>query len=407
VLNVPGMSNPTRNLAQRDNDLAEKLNEVVSVVNNQEQFVPLPVIRTNVPPSDELVVTNYRIPAGFEARVLNAVISATPASTKAELDIYYSPSYGGSTGTAVVTVTPGSEFTGDVNFYQTGEFILVLKNTGAVTLELAASVMLTMRPLGAEGTLLVGSVVEGPPGRPGQKGGPGPPGQPGTGGAGSPGMIWRGAWVSGQTYTAPTDVVSFDLYGTLTSSFIAIQTHVASALNQPPSASYWNTVALGANGSITSNVFTSGSLPTYAAGAIVGTYVPDVDYVSTGVTIDGYDGLETASGTNTLAYNELYIVSPTSGSSPKGLAFLNATYRSIFKGGIKFYLPQVAGGAKVNWQTNTVNCIVTNDGTVAPYTMSGTSVRTLIDTIQLFSVHVDANQPLFTTISFNGQQAIP
>ena len=213
AVNVPGLSNPTRNLAERDNLVADKLNEVVSVVNNQEQFVPLPVIRTTVPPNEEIIVTNYRIPAGFEARVLNAVISASPASTSAELDIYYSDSYGDTTGTAVVTCTPGSEFTGDVNFYQTGEFIVVLKNTGASTLELSASAMLTMRPLGAEGTLLVGSVIEGPKGQPGTKGPPGPPGPPGTGGAGSPGMVWRGPWANGVGYVV-NDVVSYQYSGT-------------------------------------------------------------------------------------------------------------------------------------------------------------------------------------------------
>ena len=117
AVNVPGLSNPTRHLAFRDDLIAEKINEVVSVVNNQEQFVPLPVVRTTVPPGEEVVVTNYRIPQGFEARVLNAVVSTVPTTTSAELNIMYSSSFGGSAGTNIVTVTPGSEFTGDVNFY--------------------------------------------------------------------------------------------------------------------------------------------------------------------------------------------------------------------------------------------------------------------------------------------------
>jgi len=134
AMDVPGMTNPTRNLAERDNLLGNKVNEIVEVVNNQEQFVPLPLVRTNVPPGEEIVVTNYRIPSGFEARVLNAVLSATPTSTSAEVNVYYSESYGGSAGIAVVTATPGSEFTGDVNFYQVGEFIITLSNTGPTPL---------------------------------------------------------------------------------------------------------------------------------------------------------------------------------------------------------------------------------------------------------------------------------
>ena len=50
-----------------------------------------------------------------------------------------------------------------------------MKNTSGVTLEIAGSIMLTMRPVGAEGTLLVGSVIQGEQGNPGQTGPPGPP----------------------------------------------------------------------------------------------------------------------------------------------------------------------------------------------------------------------------------------
>lgn len=273
TVSVPGLSNPTRNLAERDNLLAEKMNEVVQVVNNQEQFVPLPVIRTMVPANDQVIVTNYRIPLGFEARVLNAVISASPATTAVQLDVEYSSSFGGSTGISVVTVTPGSEFTGDVNFYQTGEFILTIKNTGAAMLEVAASVMLTMRPLGAEGTLLIGSVITGPQGKPGQKGVPGPPGPPGTGGAGSAGMSWRGNWVNGISYLK-NDTVAYSYSGTYGSWICRVAHTASSGVNDPQvDAVTWNTMAIGvigpsgANGAAGATGATgpAGGVPNYKA----------------------------------------------------------------------------------------------------------------------------------------------
>jgi len=366
AVNVPGLSNPTRNLAERDNALAEKVNEVVSVVNNQEQFVPLPVVRTNVPPGDEIIVTNYRIPAGFEARVLNAVLSTTPASTSAELDIYYSSSYGGSTGAVVVTVTPGSEFTGDVNFYQTGEFIIAIKNTGASTLELAASVMLTMRPLGAEGTLLVGSIIEGPQGKPGQRGGPGPQGNPGTGGAGSPGMVWQGAWTNGISY-AVNDVVSYAYSGTYGSWICRIANTGNYGVNDPQtSTSVWNTVAIG--------VAVSGTAgPTGPAGN---------EAQFTSLVPTGY--IVTASNYGTRPYTAEYdagVISQPSRAYPisalekgiynstgtVGVAILTASYRTCFSGSMSIILPRIATGGVVDYTTTSVDLIAIAAGSVVTY----------------------------------------
>lgn len=352
-MDVPGMTNPTRNLAERDNLLAEKLNETIAVVNNQEQFVPLPIVRTNVPPGEEIVVTNYRIPAGFEARVLNAVISATPTSTSAEINVYYSSAYGGSTGTAVVTATPGSEFTGDVNFYQTGEFIVTLKNTGAATLELAASIMLTMRPLGAEGTLLVGSVIQGQQGPPGQRGGPGPQGIPGTGGAGSPGMVWQGAWVNGAAYSPP-DVVSYAYSGTY-GSWICRVAHIASAgVNDPQtSQTIWNYVAFG--------VAVAGSEgPTGPAGG---------EAQFTSIIPTGY--IVTAANYGTRPFTSEYtagVISQPNTTYPisalekgvynstgtVGMALLTAAYRTCFSGSISIILPSIATGGVVDYTTTDI-----------------------------------------------------
>ena len=206
-MDVPGLSRPTRNLAQRDNALAQKLNEVIGVVNNKEQFVPLLPFRTTLPPNSEEVVLNYRIPSGFEARILNAIVTSIPASSSAELDIYYSAGYGNSTGTQIVSTS--TEFTAGTQFYSAGEFIVTLKNRGGATLEMVASIQSTMRPLTETAGILIASTIvgeQGPPGPQGPTGSQGVQGNPGS--AGSPGLVWQSTWNSASTYSS-TDVVFY------------------------------------------------------------------------------------------------------------------------------------------------------------------------------------------------------
>lgn len=199
AMDVPGISRPTRHLAQRDVAIADKVNEVIEVVNNKEQFVPMPVLRTTLPPNSEEIIQNFRIPPGFECRVLNAVVTSIPASSSAELDIYYAPTYGNSTGQQVVSTS--TEYTGGTDFFSAGEFVITLKNRGGSTLEMIASILLTMRPIGATSGFLLSAATPSPPGPPGPAGPPGGAGATGpVGPAGSPGLVWQSEWSNVITY---------------------------------------------------------------------------------------------------------------------------------------------------------------------------------------------------------------
>lgn len=419
AMNVPGLSNPTRELAERDNLLAEKMNEVVSVVNNQEQFVPLPVIRTTVPPNEEVIVTNYRIPAGFEARVLNGVVSTSPTSNSAELNVYYSNTYGGNTGASVVTVTPGSEFTGDVNFYQTGEFVVSLKNTGAATLELAASLMLTMRPLGAEGTLLVGSVIEGPRGQPGMRGGTGPPGIPGTGGAGSPGMVWKGPWANGASYL-PTDTVSYAYSGTY-GSWICRVAHIASlGVNDPQvDAVTWNYVAYGvAVAGSAGAVGPTGGDPIFSDTFVNGRIITAANYGTNTYNSEYSAGIiSQPSTTYAVQARELTVLNST---GTEGVAMLRAAYRTCFSGSISFILPTIADGAAVDYNTAYISMVVVMHGTDVAYGTAtnsavgavnngGTYVKFLEQTTYTngFGVNIISPDALPVSLLVSGVQSVP
>lgn len=375
AVSVPGIANPTRYLAERDNLLSDKVNEVIETVNNQEQFVPLPVIRTVVSPSDEVVAMNYRIPPGFESRVLNAVVSSVEGSTDIELNIYYADSFGNSAGTNIVSTA--TEFTGGVDFYQTGEFIITLKNTGGVSLELAASVLLTLRPIGAQGTLLVGTIIKGEKGDTGPTGPPGPPGSPGSGGAGTPGMIWQGPWVNGNSYNV-NDVVSYALYGSITSSYICRVANTASTgVNDPQtdSTSTWNAVAIGgATG--TGQQGPPGAIinaPIYTFNPFSGTLITGGDWVAGSDTSDGYLGSGlSASGTYTnLSLNEFKVTTGTT-----AFALVYGTPKLYFKGHGTLRLPTTGDGTAFNYSNGFIKLTVIDNGTQSITTASQTIVST-------------------------------
>jgi hypothetical protein len=363
AVDTSSLQNPTRHLAERDNKLAGKLNEVIEAVNAQEQFVPLPIIRTILPPMQDTVVANYRIPVGFESRVLNAVVAATPQSSDIELDIYYNTTFGGVSGTAVVSTA--SEYSGGVSFYQTGEFVIALKNKSGITLEMVASVLLTLRPIGAPGSLLVASVVQGQRGLPGPTGPRGPGGPPGTGGAGSPGMIWTGTW-SGSTAYAEKSVVRFSVYGSLPSSFIALQANVG----QSPQSSYvgaanvWDLVALGGQIGATGSIGSTGSVggaPTFALNTVVAHGTAGVDFVGSNYDSD-YLG-------SNIAPNSQFSINCREGAvvaanGTNGMAVLTTSARLCFRGHGTFVLPQTTDGGYVNWQNSMVNYTVTPNGSV-------------------------------------------
>lgn len=360
---VPSLQNPTRQLAERDNLLAAKVNELVEDVNNKEQFVPLPIPRTILPPLDETIVANYRIPTGYESRVLNAVVASTPASTDIELNIYYNAFYGGVSGTAVVSTA--TEYSGGVSFYQAGEFIIALKNKTGQTLEIAASVLLSLRPVGAAGSLLVASVVQGEKGDPGMTGPRGPAGPAGTGGAGSPGMVWSGAWNSATPYVAK-QVVRYDVYGSLPSSFICVQANT----NKSPqdsylgSESYWDVVALGGVGVGSEGpVGPAGGQPNIGVSLLDGTFITGADYFAS-TTADGLyagGGLPSTQYVLTDTLNEFHV-----GAATGSVAWVFGNYLRYFRGNGTIRLPQQGaslGGGLTNYTNTNILCAVIDNGT--------------------------------------------
>jgi hypothetical protein len=355
ALDSNGLAVPTRHLANRDNIIADKLNTVIEAVNNTEQLVPLSLVRTILASGDQVTINNYRIPAGFEARVLNAAVTSSSASADAELDIYYSSSFGNSTGTAIVTATNGSEFTGETSFHGTGEFIFAIKNKGVTTLEVIASVVLTMRPLGSTGSLLTGSTTGAVQLIAGPAGPPGPQGPQGSSGVGTAGVNWRGTWNSSNTYSV-NDLVAYADTGSATATYICVQT--ANGID-PTNTSYWNLVAAaGATGATG-----SGGTYAFANTTLTGdtsTTTLKAPYLNFGAGYDkgaqngAYESLSVpANSATALAFNECSVYK----TAGHGLFALNFEKRFNFKGIVEVVLPtQSNGNASINWTTSNTHC---------------------------------------------------
>lgn len=406
---VPGLSGPTRELAERDNLLALKLNETIGQVNNKEQFVPIPVLTTTLPPNDSIVVTNFRIPAGFEARVLNASIASSPLSSDIELNIYYATGFGNTTGDVLVTTS--DETSSGTSFKQGGEFVISIRNKGGVTLDVVASVLLTMRPIGEEGTLLVGSVIRGEQGPPGQTGPRGLQGPPGTGGAGSPGMVWTGEWVSGRAYNNK-DVVSFPLYGTLISSYFCTVSHTADSTNEPPNEDYWDAVAVGSSGTAVGEqgpAGPAGSGTDFTFAVVNGTLTTGADWV--GDSIPGYDGSGAAPST---VYPNQSLTEFVAESGTQGMAWLQGSFRVAFKGHGTFTLPSTAWGASCDYVSAQVNVMAAVNGTqdlvidsFGTYVNGVTCVPSSDSPFNSYVLHVRGDDPLPVVVGVFGAQLLP
>lgn len=409
---VPGLSNPTRYLAERDNVVAAKLNETIETVNNQEQVITLTVPRTVVLAASEEIVNNWRIPAGYEARVLNATVASVPVSSDVELNVYFAAGFGNNTGDVVVTTA--SESQPQTNFKQNGELIISVKNKGATNLDMIASILLAFRPIGGKGGLLVGTVIEGRPGPPGQGGPKGGQGDPGTGGAGSPGLVWQRAWAAGRNY-APPQAVSFTSFGTLVSSYVCNNSHFSDTTNQPPNTSFWDILAQGSSGSVFGAPGPPGTPGTSGLGstvcafsAINGTLTTGTDWV--GEAIADYPSASMAANT---VYPDRLLHEAVVKSTGGTLAWLFGSFRMAFLGSGTITLPAVAYGAVANYVNSTIQVTAASQGT-QPVEHAGTYVPvdqvrhiTCVPTgVNQYVVKVLAHSPTRVAINVYGVQQV-
>ncbi|MGV0949212.1 MAG: hypothetical protein ACOYB3_00975 [Azonexus sp.] len=411
AISVPGMSNPTRHLAARDILLAEKLNAVISEVNNKEQIIPLPVYRMVIPPITEEIVANHRIPNGYEARVLNATISSTPNSADIELNILWAEGFGNVSGTAVMTTT--NESSGGTVFSPAGEFIVQVKNKGAVTLDVVASVMITMRPITDFAGALLPAATVAPAGPAGAKGDSGSKGDTGsTGPAGSPGLNFRQQWARLPypiTYQV-NDVVTHDFSGTSArSSFVCLQGHIADGINMPQPAlmpsPFWDFLAEAGSEGPVGGTGSAGSGVVFFTQPINGTVSTRANYVAQVPPWNtAYDNNTVVSASTLYYVPTIEVTASNPSGSPIGMAQLSGQWNLSFYGDIDIILPSIAdNAATVDYTPQSIRCVAVPHGTEAATPWIGPEIT---PTSNGWNIHVRGSTPIPMQVAVFGSQII-
>ena len=425
-LDAVTMANTTRQLAYRDVLLAEKLNELLAVVNNKEQLMNLPAVRTQLSPGESVVVTNNRIPPGYEARLLNAIVSSTPVAQQVLLELLYNQNdFGQVTGTTVVASTMAESGAG-TSFYSTGEFVVRLTNEGTTPTESVYSILMTVRPVSAQTGGIIGPGVVGEKGDKGDKGDtgtgyPGPPGAPS-----GPGLVWRGSY-NGTFPYGKNDCMSYDWDGT--TGLVSYVNLVPSTGVAPPFPTYapsynWDLLSVaarGAKGDIGNTgtqgfqymgYFDAGTLYQYGAVVLNGTgtsqtvvwyndgastsnvppalpwqplfgpftgpiyvqssvpvnVVPQPNFVA-GPAVTGYDVILVGT-----AYPFPFVESTVYGGPPaqaySSMSWLRGRAALSYFGNIQVDLPTQANSARANWTVSDVALRAEVHG--APYVFGGT-----------------------------------
>ena len=171
----------TRNLAERDNLLASTINQIIAEVNNKEQIIDVQVPRVSLGTGQTLVISNFRIPTGFEARVLNAIVASIPTNF-GRLEVLWSSIYGTNTGDTLISTL--SEVSGQTTFWPEGQLIIRVTNIGSASIEVFGDVQITMRPVAVlQGSILVPTIGTSGGSGSGESGASGFSGQSGFSGA--------------------------------------------------------------------------------------------------------------------------------------------------------------------------------------------------------------------------------
>lgn len=417
-ISVPGLANPTRHLAARDNLLAEKLNQTIAEVNNKEQIIPLPIYRMVMPPSSEEVVANHRIPSGYEARVLNAAISSTPNSSDIELSILWAEGFGNVSGTSLLTTS--SESSGGTTFSPAGELVLTIKNKGSVTLDVVASVMVTMRPItDITGALLPAATVApaGPQGAKGEKGEKGTSGSVGP--AGSPGLNFKGLWAKTPypVVYAPNDVVTHDFDGTSQrSAFVCLLGHIANNVNVPqptltPSP-FWDFLAEAGSTGPTGSSGGAGANVVFASKSVNGTITTGDSFVAPAApwnTAYQNGNVVAANTTYKVPLTEMTALNPT--GTPAGLASLVGSFQFSYYGKITLTLPSVTwNAAATNYIPDSIKLIASVHGTEANPSGNMSTVPWIgpevTPTANGWDVNVRGTTPIPVQLTVTGSQIV-
>jgi len=413
---------PTRMLAERDNIIVEKLNQVVQEINVREMACPIVLPRICIAANETETLFNYSIPGNYEARVLHASVASIPDSGNIELEILYSVGYGNSTGISVVSTSnnypPSGEFGGS-SYYYGGELIIVLRNNGGTTLDAVCSITVGLRPQASTGVLAPAVTLKssGPPGPKGDKGDKGDTGPAGP--SGTSGINYRGYWTSGVSYVA-NDLVSHNYGGSSgISTYRAKVSHVSSSVNEPnPSTTPSTQWDFFAQAGAVGEAGAAGSPGTPGVGGaggggalfyqqtVDGTFEPGAGFVSG--TTDG-DYIGGISGITKFPIIETHV--GTNGGD-SGVSSIRSAVKFVMTGIGTFTLPNILNDeALANYTTDFVTLQANPHGSYFTNSVDGSRIDTVTVTKHAdndkYIIEVLSEDPIKVSALIDGNAVVP
>lgn len=142
------IANISRALANRDQQIVDAFNGLIAALKNAQLQVPIVLPRTSIPSLGNVWVGNFRIPVGYQASVVDAIVSSLPVANVCQLQVIHSAgTYGqdGSGGGVTTLVNTTSEYAVAGSFVGEGELIFKLASTATQRLSVSASITLILK----------------------------------------------------------------------------------------------------------------------------------------------------------------------------------------------------------------------------------------------------------------------
>jgi hypothetical protein len=230
-------------------------------------------------------------------------------------------------------------------------------------------------------------------------------------------MVWTGPYDAFHVYV-DKEVASYDLYGSLPSSFIARTTMVGVTPDDsyPINDGRWEAVAIGAGGpaGAPGAPGPAGGAPSFFNSTVTGTLVTGEDWMAGTSSFASFytTTLLQASRRYSFAFQQAAVLN----NGMDGLAFIMASSRLCCTGHGTIYLPLKDEGGLCNYTNNNVHINVMAHGTLPVYINPlvdnyGTSPNVIVNTTSDGSGYAFAVlNPTPTNIAFSlfgAQQVVP
>lgn len=146
VMDATSISAVTQQLESIDSDIIGSVNSLITELKSTPQVVSVVIPPTSLAAGNIALLGNFRIPVGYTATVLNAIIAATPSQVVSLAVIASAGTYGtNGTGQGSITlVNTISEYSANGQFVPAGELIFKATSSATVRVTVSVSVLISL-----------------------------------------------------------------------------------------------------------------------------------------------------------------------------------------------------------------------------------------------------------------------